>query len=235
MKELLKNPAAIVLVLATSTILLTASTQRSSSDQPMGKVRGTVMDSNGAVIVIPKPTIIIEGGQTTKKVMPDENGNYEIELPAGIYQISTEIAGFYPFRRAAFRLQPGTSTVINVVPVARYLIRGTTVSANEPIDIPAPSPKYESFSLPQSPAESLDLLIEFDKKRTHNVLIEYDRATVSYDVLTIYADKVCFNKKTLRLEASGDRVVVEDGKQRVEVKYVEVEFQAGLPTIKLMR
>jgi hypothetical protein len=113
-----------------------------------------------------------------------------------------------------------------------YLVRGTTVSTKESIDTPVPPPKYDLFPLAQL-LDPLSLLIEFDKKRTLNGTVRYDRATLSYDVLTIYADKIWFNKKTLRVEAFGEYVIVEDGKQRIQVKRAEVGFKGGEPILKL--
>ena len=54
------------------------------------------------------------------------------------------------------------------------------------------------------------------------------------DSLTIYADKVRLAKKTLQIEANGN-VVVEDGKNRTEAKSVKVKFEAGKPTLDLIR
>ncbi len=50
----------------------------------MATVKGTVMDSNGAVIVSPKPTIIFKRNEETTRADVNENGDYEITLPPGV-------------------------------------------------------------------------------------------------------------------------------------------------------
>jgi hypothetical protein len=52
---------------------------------------------------------------------------------------------------------------------------------------------------------------------------------MTYDALTIYAEKLSFNKEQLRVQASGWKVVVEDGKQRVAVRQASVTFEEGEP------
>ncbi|HEY2974483.1 MAG TPA: carboxypeptidase-like regulatory domain-containing protein [Pyrinomonadaceae bacterium] len=227
----------MILAFATSLISLSPPKHLPSMNQAMGTLKGTVMDANEAAIVLPKPIIVLKDGRnrTVKRIESDEDGGYEMKLPAGIYHISTEINGFYPVRRAAFRIQPRTSARINLTPMLRYLVRGTTLSAKHPIDKLVRPPKYDSFSIPQSSSKLLRLLIQFDKKRQIKDTVEYSDAVLSYDVVTIYADKIRFNRRSFRVKASGERVVVEDGKQGVSVRAVELQFKAGEPLIKSLQ
>ena len=218
----------ILITLVVAVSIVSGLSPAPSSGQSTGKVKGTVLDFNGAAIVTPKPTIVVKGRDQTRELHPDENGDYEVELPAGIYSISAEITGFFPFRRAAFRVQPDVTTMINIVPTPRYLVRGTTVG-EKAVDIASPRPRYDSFSPPKTHRGSPDLLIQFIKKRARNKTVFYEGAVVSYDTLTIYADKLRFNKKMLQLEASGIHVIVEDGKQRMRVRFVRVRFKEGKP------
>ncbi|MGH9957318.1 MAG: carboxypeptidase-like regulatory domain-containing protein, partial [Pyrinomonadaceae bacterium] len=87
----------------------------------MATVKGTVMDSNGAVIVTPKPSIVFERNEQISKVVANENGDYEVTLPPGVYTVTTDIGGYYPFRRAEFGLLPGSRVMINLIPTPRYL------------------------------------------------------------------------------------------------------------------
>ncbi len=122
--------------------------------------------------------------------------------------------------------------MINLVSTPHYLVRGTTVSLREPVDTPAPKPRYNEFHIP---GRGLSMLIQFDKKRGANERIEYDRAVLTYDSLTVYADRLSFDTARLRLNASGKRVVVEDGKRRAEVKQARVSFKGGEPILDFMR
>lgn len=198
----------------------------------MGKVKGTVMDANGAVVVTPRPSIIFKGKNGVRTVVATDSGDYEIALPAGVYEVTTETPGFYPFRRAKFHVLPDSSVVINVVLTPRYIIRGTTVSTTESTDTLAPSPQYNQFVVP---GRQIRLLIQFQTKRRPNGNIEYSGAILTYDALTIYTDKLSLNKIQLRLKASGKQVVVEDGKQRIQVKQAAVTFKRGEPILDLTR
>lgn len=190
------------------------------------------MDANGAVISTPRPSVIFVGKNGVKSVGANDSGDYEIALSPGIYRVTTEIPGFYPYRRAEFRVLPGSTVIINVVPTPRYLVRGTTVSIRESVDTKAPLPRYDQFRIPEGPGS---LQIQFQKKRIAKRNVEYDGVTLTYDVLTIYADKLNFDSKRLRLKASGKWVIVEDGKQRLQVKQAAVAFKGGEPILDLTR
>jgi hypothetical protein len=221
-----------IMVLGASTLLLQGPQLGFARIQPMGRVKGTVMDTNGAVITIPRPSIIFEGKGELKRVAVNDSGDYEITLPAGVYRVTTEIPGFYPFRRAAFRVLPGSDILINIVPTPRYLVRGTTVSARESADVAAPSPRYDEFHVTEGP---ISLLIQFQKKHRANGNIEYEGAILTYDALTIQSDNLSFNRTRLGLKAFGKRVVVEDGKQLVQVKLAKMTFKRGEPVLDLTR
>lgn len=212
----------------------TATMVQTAAGQSMGTVTGTIMDSRAAVIVLPRPTIIFKGTKETRRVIPNDNGDYEIKLPVGAYSVTTDIPGFYPLRRAKFRVLAGSRITINLVPSPRYLVRGTTVSNSEPVDKLAPQPRYDELSVAVSSPFPLGL-VQFEKKRIADGDVKYYAATFSYDELTIYADELRFNRRKLRLKASGDRVIVEDGKQRVEVKHAVVSFKGGEPVLDLTR
>ncbi len=230
----MKNPIPLILI-----VLMTLNVASTSivMSQGIGKLTGAVIDVNQAAIVVPRPEITVENVHTRvlTKIEPDANGDYEAELPAGIYRIRVDIANFYPFRRAVFSIFPGKKTMINVVPAVRYLVRGTTVSTREAVDRLAAKPNYDTFSIPQSRSRLLNMLIRFDMKRTVGDTIDYENAVLSYDALTIYADKLCLRRKTLRARAIGMRVVVENDGQRVQVKSAELDFKAGRPIVKLER
>ncbi len=53
---------------------------------------------------------------------------------------------------------------------------------------------------------------------------------VSYNNLAIYADKVRFKKKEMKLEAIG-RIVFEDGKRRTRARKLIVNLNGEAPTI----
>ncbi len=80
--------------------------------QSMGRVKGTVIAPDEALI--PEATVIIKGEHATQKVITNWRGTYDFHLPVGVYEISTEIPGWYPLRRAKFCVKPDTVTAITL-------------------------------------------------------------------------------------------------------------------------
>jgi hypothetical protein len=196
-----------------------------SSPNQTGRVKGTVMDPMGSVV--PGVTIIFEG-QRKHEVVSDASGEYSIELPEGLYRVTSRVKGegFLPFRRAAFRVEIGKETLINL-----SLMPGGVTSHNVPHP---PQIGYDSFSIPNSQSVALDLLIQFGTRQKQKDSIEYRGVTISYDALTVYADKARLDPKSFRFEAEGD-VVVDNGIESVRVRSVNVNFGASGPDITLIK
>lgn len=232
---MLKSVAAVLLVAGAMLCAMAGAQLPTTTDRQTGTVKGTVKDFNDAVI--PATAVTFEGERVTRKAIADEAGNYAVELPEGIYKVSTEGSSDYlPFRRAAVRVQPGVTKMINITlatspyPIGILQVGSPSKTSRSSKLVP---PKYETHTVPQSPETKLDLLIEFSKKRVRDSVTKYSKATASYDDLIIYAEQVRFDRETARLEATGDRVIVEDGKRRVRAKRAVVEFRAGEPVVEL--
>jgi hypothetical protein len=210
------------------------------------------MDIIGARV--PNATVIVKGKETTYKVVTGEDGTYEIELPAGIYRISVnELRGFSSTRRAAFYLRPSTTTIFDFT-----LFSPESVSVNytgakygEVLDDgPRTGFKYEVFSLSRSAGVPLELMFQYGERKVEGSIIEYKAnvisygesmygepypgVVVSYNLMTIHANKVRFDRNLLNIEAEGN-IFIEDGRQRIRAKRAEVQFKASEPIIKLFK
>jgi hypothetical protein len=209
-----------------------------------GHVRGTIFDSNEAVV--PNVKVVFEAAGMKREAVTNEEGFYEIELPVGVYRVTTNSMGFCASQRAPFRVRTSSDTLINltlvVCPLAnilKYDEAGKYVGEECRYIDPFES---ESFPVTKMSGIQLDLLIRYGKRQEKESILEYQGAkvengvppgvTVSYDVLTIVADKVRFNKQMLMLEAEG-RVVVEDGKQHMKLGKIEIDFKAKQPLATL--
>lgn len=238
------------LLITISSVALATLRHQHIIGQPRGHVSGTVTDITEARVS--GATITIEGEGAKRTITAANDGTYEVELPVGIYRIKVNSAGFCPARRAAFKVQSLTvatfgftlvvcPTVNNII-VENGRYKGETDGYQSPF-------KEEDF--PVGPAGSpLDLLIRYGRRRKDGNIIEYtgykssiqytghssgDKrlgVTVSYNLLTINAEKVRLNPKTLRLEAEGS-VVIENGRQQTYAKRAVVEFKAGESVIEL--
>jgi hypothetical protein len=78
-----------------------------------GHLKGRVSDEMGAAIS--KTKIIVENGENKFESTVNENGEYDVELPAGVYRIKTEkMPGFIPYKRDNLRIRKGRTTALNV-------------------------------------------------------------------------------------------------------------------------
>jgi hypothetical protein len=214
-----------------------------SFHQKVGYVYGSVLDINGAAIVRPQATVVFKGRDSANanRVKVDADGRYKVALPPGIYQVSfelnvsSELNDIYPYRRSPFRIDEDSSILINLVIRDLFLVRGITVLENEVVDKLAPEPKYEILQLAKTAKLPAPPLIQFQGKRSAGNGVEFEDAALTYDMNAIYADRIHVDKRRKLILASGKRVIVEDGKERVEVKSVEVDFKGATPTIRITK
>lgn len=203
-----------------------------------------------------RATVTLEGERNNHvfEITPGMRGAYEFTVPPGIYRIIVKV-GFCPTKRAAFRLRESQHITFDL-PVADCKIvdrirprdwkpeepanKGTVDGEEEPF-------KEKIFQVSGDPSE---LMIRYGKWDESGKTFKYEGAPVgfltgqgpqtrylpvmvTYDLLTMYANKVCYDPRTQRLLADGN-VIVEDGKQRKRGNHVEVNFSAGNPMTTLI-
>lgn len=222
----------LILFLLISVIVVPAQGLNTSS----GHIKGTVFDWTGAVVPFIK--VVFENGGQKKEFSPNGDGAYEGSLSPGIYRVTTAMAaGFCPTVRAPFRVQKSSNIVMNL----RMVVCGIGL-----VDVSDKNGKHlrtedrimnpfqsESFRITNS---QLDLMVRYGKREEKKGVIEYvgpstgnqvsRDVTVTYDVITIIADKIRLNKKTLMLEADGN-VHVEDGKLVREFDHAQINFKTS--------
>ena len=76
------------------------------------KIKGVVLDVNHARIV--GATVKIENGRFNRVVQSDDQGMFEVELPAGDYRITVEMDGFKRFVLSPFRVRAGARRSVNI-------------------------------------------------------------------------------------------------------------------------
>lgn len=241
----------VVLTLMGLILTLTLRGQTSSlRSQLMGTLKGTLMDVSGRRVA--GATVLIEGGRTTYRVVTDKDGAYQIELQAGLYHLS--VSGwkeFSPARRAAFYLPPSTVTAINFILIERKAVAIPYPGAKPGEffdDGPSTDIKYEVLPFVHTPDIQREIGVQFGEKHEKGSVIEYKAelmyrghalygdphpaVVVSYNLITIYANRVFFNRKSFKLKAEGN-VIVEEGDKRVHAKSAVVDFTAVKPILKL--
>lgn len=211
----------------------------SSAAQQTGKVQ--ISSLNLKDEIVPFIDVIIEGNGITRKLMTKglgdeyENGGL-LELPVGIYGVTSRNGNYFEFRRALFRVEPGTVTRINVYPLLYVREQILMSDGSDRYDL-APTPVYDVYNVPHGPNKDMSMLVRYGKKSKSGDDVDYEsraladgKVMVSYDALSIYADKVRFDHKKFTLTAFGD-VIVEDGTQRIKADSVTVRFNNGTPEV----
>lgn len=94
-------------------LLLTLTTVHAqSSGAAAGRVKGTIVDSNGAVVA--KVKVTFEAGGRKREAVTNEEGVYEIELPAGLYRMTTRATGFCASQRERLRVRQSSDRLLNL-------------------------------------------------------------------------------------------------------------------------
>ncbi|MEW6737587.1 MAG: carboxypeptidase-like regulatory domain-containing protein [Acidobacteriota bacterium] len=229
----------ISLFLVSSLIMvLQVGIRANPKSELLGKLKGRTISLYGGSV--PSASVTLESGERKWEIATDEVGDYEIEVPPGIYRISAKAKGWIASPRAAFYIEPQTNTMINVV-------LDVKLEANEGhscTTIPVDPITHESFSLLHSSGSKLDLLLEFNKRKEYKGIIEYGGGKeitqvgvrISYDKFMVYGNKVRFNKKTFLIEVSGD-VIIDDGKKqkRYFAEGAVVNFNLPDPFVKVVK
>ncbi|MCM3869227.1 MAG: carboxypeptidase-like regulatory domain-containing protein [Pyrinomonadaceae bacterium] len=102
-----------------TTVMLLCATALSIQTQSAGTLKGRVIDIAG--MPIPKVRITVKSSTETFNVISNEDGCYEIDLPAGSYEIgSDKLPGFATTRREGVRVEPGKIVEVNIVPAVSF-------------------------------------------------------------------------------------------------------------------
>jgi len=80
--------------------------------QQTGRITGIVVDPNGARVV--GAIIRIENADYRKTKRSDTEGRFELQAPAGIYELTVEQSGFKKFRLRDVQVESGTRELGNI-------------------------------------------------------------------------------------------------------------------------
>lgn len=220
-------------------------------------LEGLVSDSIGGG-KLGRARVVVQGNGTRFEVLTGVEGSYRIDVPSGNYKIAVTKPGFCPARRATIRVSSTSDAIFNfaLVPcpiVNRLIIKdGKYLGETDGYEPPF---RYDAFSNAPPFSGTLDLLVRFGERKENEDTITYSGSMVSYlvdvgdvknpsqehkylgvmvsyDQLTLYADKVTLSKRGFQLEANGN-VVAQDGRQVRVGKHATVTFEAGQHFLRL--
>ncbi len=199
-------------------------------------VAGTVSDPSGAVIVNAK--VLVRSSSFERETATNQEGKYEIELPPGILSIEVRSPGFCRAHRPSFNARAQMQVKFD------FTLLVCPSHGEGPMS-------YESFTLKSGSSTPPAFLIRFGKRTDRQDTIEFEGAVteiayydsdtkltdrhknqvkvaVIYDCWTISANHLTLNKRTLRMELSGD-VAILDGVQESKGSRAEVDFALPRP------
>ena len=105
MKKLMPLLATLMIAVALSTQLVLS--------QSNGLIKGRITDASGGAI--PNVQITVRSPIDSFRTTSNESGEYEIGVPAGIYEIATEkIPGFAATKRKKVRVQANEIVELNI-------------------------------------------------------------------------------------------------------------------------
>lgn len=119
-------------LLTISLLLLSVSALLAQTDR--GTITGTMSDASGAVI--PGVTVVATNSQTGARyeTISTETGNYVLaQLPAGIYELTAELAGFKKYVRHGIAVQVAQTLRVNVELEVGAASESVTVAADAPL------------------------------------------------------------------------------------------------------
>ena len=122
---------------------------------------------------------------------------------------------FLPFRRSSFIVHGDEDLFLNV-----YLIPDPDVNEHKPKPL-----LYAEFQLPSPSLEPSDILVSHIEGAKNAAGVQFEKATLTYDALTVMADRITFDKASFRFLATGNVILDERGK-RSRVRQVELSFTA---------
>ena len=217
-----------LLYLMTALLAFVASPQQNPRgvDQYSGAyVAGTILDVNNAPVA--KAVLVFKREAQSQTVETRADGTYAIHLLRGVYTVSLSHSGFCTMRRAAFSVR-----TMNRIQLDFQL----WVCPSDNFG------KYRYVELDPEPEIPLKPLVLFGESSkagdretfTGAVLSQKYPVVVTYNQLTVKADKVVYSEEHKSIIGTGN-VVVEEGADKRLGSKVEIIFHNGEPQINLTK
>ncbi len=117
-----KSIVVLVIILISQLISVDPVCSRSLNIAPEGKIKGLILDAHQARV--PNAVIILKSRRVQRKVKSNEAGEFEVVLPAGVYQINVDAhsLGFSLFQEKGISVRSNSTqefhiTLGSIVPV----------------------------------------------------------------------------------------------------------------------
>jgi hypothetical protein len=174
-------------------------------------VSGTV--TIPVLAVIPGVEVVFEGGQLSTTVTTNAAGIYEADLPLGVYSMTAQHPGFWPYRRGLFEVMSPTTLSFD----ATLRVQGScdliTFGNLSPEERTAAQERIcnpeRDFTIPSKGRGEFRLCIQYRSRSDLGLSHSYTDALVAYNLFTLRADNVTYDEKQQTIEARGGVFVSE--------------------------
>jgi len=240
---------ALGILLATWVLLLPVFSQGGS-----GRIKGEVWyrpfinsDNSFESVVVPNCDVIFRSASSPKKVVSSTDGHFELELPAGIYDATTNCSTnpgsweYHPTVRSEIDVKPGSSTLLNLMTLVKHSKATKSPDGKEQLEYKSEDLKSEILEAKAASGQSRKIQVRYLRRATSKELAEYEGrrdyrqnapASVFSGAISIYADSITIEKPAMHVKAVG-HVIIEDGKQRRQGNEATAEFDAPDPVATL--
>jgi len=217
-----------------------ASFGQSATQNRTFHVSGTVTDSAQAAsrgAAIRGVEVVFEGGQLSTTVTTNAAGIYEADLPLGIYSMTAQGLGFWPYRRGLFEVMAPMTLGFDVTLRVHGSCDSITFGNLSPEERSAAQEREcnpeRDFTIPSKGREEFRLSIQSRSRSARGLSHSYTDALVAYNLFTLRADNVSYDEKQQTIEASG-RVLVSEA-SAFEQKFESVVFKISDGRVERIR
>lgn len=182
-------------------VLLCLSVYAQKTPQDKCIVAGTVFDTQDAVVLGSR--VLFRNQIATKTVHVDQEGDYELELPSGLYNVLI-VRGmdFWNYMRSEILVDCDSKEHINLYVMPECVSYGCARLGAH----------FDIFASYPNVSNSPKLLISYFDRKPHGSDLVYSDVVLTFDKHTVRAKEVLFNKNSKKLvgrhgwsEAGGSR------------------------------
>jgi|SRR5277367_5804018 len=200
-------------------------------------ISGTIKDPSEAVILGAK--VIFQNEPLTKAVITDNRGGYEADLPLGDYTMTAQSPGFRPYRRPLFRVTTPASLTFDITlplaPTCDVIIVGPASPQAWADAQDERCLREDFFRLPSVDGVLYQIYIRYVKHAVVGDMYTYtsekfssdDPVFVAYNLFSLQADSVIFDKKGQTIEARGNVIVVNGPGSSRHADQVSFRLEGG--------
>jgi hypothetical protein len=219
-----------------------------------GRIKGEVWyrpfinsDNSFESVAVPNCDVVFRSPSSGKKVVSSGDGHFDVELPAGSYDVSTNCSTkpssveYHPAVRSDIDVKAGSSTLLNLMTIVKYSKATKLPDGKEQLEYKSDDLKSETLESKSTAGQLRRLQVRYLRRAASKELAEYQGrrdyrqnapASISFGAISIYADSITIEKPAMHVQAVG-HVIIEDGTQRRQGNEATVEFDAPDPVATL--